>query len=105
MWTRLKKTLRLSSPTQHVEPTLDGNELIRRIDVGVEALCPCGSAHIHHLTLMSLAECRRCGHTFGIRSIQFLRTGPSAVPTTNIVTVGYLVTPESLAKRQTRGVH
>jgi hypothetical protein len=88
------------------EPTLEpeSERLIDRLDVLVDAYCPCGSTHIHHLTLVSTSECARCGRTLAIRSIQYARTSPSVMPTPQ-VTVGYLFTPEALVKRTTTGVH
>ena len=97
---------RLPPPPDHAEPTLEpeSERLIDRLDVLVDAFCPCGSTHIHHLTLVSTSECARCGRTLAIRSIQYARTSPSVMPTPQ-VTVGYLFTPEALVKRTTTGVH
>ena len=81
-----------------------GAELIDRLDVLVTAYCPCGSTHLHHLTLVSTSECRRCGRTLAIRSLQYLRPHYSDLPDPE-VSVGYVVTPENLRARTTQGVH
>jgi hypothetical protein len=82
----------------------DGAKLIDHMDVFVDAYCPCGSQHLHRLTLVSTSECARCGRTIGIRSIVYYRSSPSQMPTPN-VSVGYLLTESALARRPTRGVH
>jgi hypothetical protein len=90
----------------NAEPTLEpeSERLIDRLDVLVDAYCPCGSTHLHHLTLVSTSECARCGRTLAIRSIHYARTSPWVMPTPQ-VSVGYVFTPESLRSRQTAGVH
>ena len=92
-------------PEEPPEPqTRYGADLIDRLDVLVTAYCPCGSTYLHHLTLVSTSECRRCGRTLAIRSLQYLRPRFSDLPDPN-VSVGYVVTPENLRARTTQGVH
>jgi hypothetical protein len=85
-------------------PAIDGRKLIHRLDLTVDASCPCGSTIIHHLTLMSTADCPRCGRTLAIRSVQYLRASPAAVPDPQI-SVGWVMSQESLRVVRTRGVH
>jgi hypothetical protein len=81
-----------------------GERLIDRFEVTCTAYCPCGSRHIHYLTLVSTSECARCGRTLGIRSIDYNRSGPHDMPDP-IVSVGYLQTDAALDRRPTVGVH
>lgn len=83
---------------------VDGDKLIVRTDVFVEALCPCGSQHIHRLTLFSTSECARCGRTIAVRSIEYHRVGPDEIPTPQI-TIGFVMTEDALHRRETHGVH
>lgn len=87
------------------EPVFDGHKLIERVELMVEARCPCGSSHTHLLALHSSADCARCGRTFAIRSIEYFRKSPNQLPDMH-VTIGYVVTPETLQKaRPVGGVH
>lgn len=83
---------------------IDGEKLIHRIDLTVDASCPCGSQIIHHLTLMTTVDCPRCGRTLAIRSITYFRTSPAAVPKP-VITMGWVHSSEALRKSETRGVH
>jgi hypothetical protein len=79
-------------------------KLVDRLDVTVDAYCPCGSTHLHHLTLVSTSECARCSRTLAIRSIQYVRSNFGTIPQAQ-VSVGYVFTPDSLRRRRTTGVH
>ena len=101
-WLRARGVLTVPDDDPQAHP--DSLKLIHRLDVFVDAQCPCGSAHIHRLTLATTSECRRCGRTLAIRAIQFFREKYGAMPQP-IVSVGYVQLDETLAKRQTTGVH
>jgi hypothetical protein len=79
-------------------------KLVHRIDLTVDASCPCGSTLIHHLTLMSTADCPRCGRTLAIRAIEYHRTSPASVPIP-VISIGWVHSTESLRHARTRGVH
>lgn len=83
---------------------VDGDKLIHRVDVVVDASCPCGSTVIHHLTLISTADCRRCGRTIGVRSIEYHRRSPAAVPQP-IISIGWIHSETHLRRSPTTGVH
>lgn len=83
---------------------VDGAKLIHRLDLTVDASCPCGSQIIHHLTLMTTVDCPRCGRTLAIRSIEYHRTSPAAVPDPTI-SIGWVHSDELLRGARTRGVH
>lgn len=83
---------------------VDGDKLIHRVDLTVDASCPCGSQIIHHLTLMTTADCPRCGRTLAIRSIEYHRTTPAAVPVP-VISIGWVHSDELLRGSRTRGVH
>lgn len=83
---------------------VDGDKLIHRIDLTVDASCPCGSSLIHHLTLMTTVDCPRCGRTIAIRSIAYHRTSPASIPNP-VISIGWVHSDEHLRTAQTRGVH
>ena len=64
-----------------------------RVDLTVDAGCPCGSPIIHHLTLMTTADCPRCGRTLAIGRFHYYRSSPrpSGRPS-----VGWVESEESL---------
>jgi hypothetical protein len=82
----------------------DGASLILAVEVYVEARCACGSPHIHRLSLTATSECRRCSRTLGVRSLEYYRPSVNTVPNP-VVSVGYVLTTEALARRPTSGVH
>lgn len=87
-------------------PVLDGETLVRRLDLFVEALCPCGSQITHQLALHSVIDCPRCGRAFAILSVEYERApGPDKLPDVH-VWVGYVAKRES-PRRPTAhvGVH
>jgi hypothetical protein len=87
------------------EPLVDAPKLIHRIDLRVDVSCPCGSQVIHSLTLMSTAECPRCGRLLAIRGIQYERSSPAAVPKP-VISVGWVQSDETLRRlSRARGVH
>jgi hypothetical protein len=103
----LERVLRWLTRVTTPEPPplqVDGDKLIHRFDLTVDASCPCGSQIIHHLTLMTTAECPRCGRTLAIRGIEYHRTSPAAVPLPTI-SIGWVHTDEMLRGVRTRGVH
>jgi hypothetical protein len=83
---------------------LDTSHLIEDFDVMVGCRCPCGSNILHRLTLVSTAECIRCGRTIGIRSLEYFRPGPAQQPKPRI-TVGFVHTQAFLRTRKTIGIH
>jgi hypothetical protein len=85
-------------------PPHESDNLIDRIDVTVDAYCPCGSTHLHHLSLVSTSECARCSRTLAIRGIVYIRPRFGEMPSAR-VSVGYVFTPDSLRRRRTTGVH
>lgn len=96
---------RLRPPVDVAESIADGEKLIERVDLTIEARCPCGSKIAHLLTLHSHADCPRCGRTFAIRSLQYFRRSPDQLPDMH-VTIGFVVTHETLKKaRPAGGVH
>lgn len=105
---RLRRLLRRSTPppapSAPPEEIKGGDKLVVSFELFVDARCPCGSPHIHHLTLYNTSECARCGRRLGVRSIEYVRSMPSLRPDANI-SVGYVQTDEALLRRQTRGVH
>jgi hypothetical protein len=78
----------------------NGDKLIIHMEVYVEARCPCGSQHIHRLSLTATSECARCGRTLGVRSLEYFRPHVNALPDP-VVSVGYVLTADSLARRPT----
>lgn len=86
------------------EPPQLRPELILGMEVYVEARCPCGSAHVHRLTLVSTADCVRCGRALAVRSIEYYRPTLEALPQP-LVSVGYVVPRDRLAAQPTVGVH
>ena len=100
-WARVRGVRPIASSG---EPIVDGEKLIRDFAVYAEAVCPCGSQHLHRLTLVSTSECARCGRTIAIRSIDYFRRGPNELPEPR-VSVGFVQTDEALGRRVTRGVH
>lgn len=100
--TRWVRFLRWVSPTDDAQPLVDGDKLIGRIDLTVDAKCPCGSQVSHILTLHSHADCPRCGRTYAIRSIEYFRQSPEQLPNAH-VTVGYVVTRAALRKATALG--
>lgn len=99
----LRRLLRSTLPSAPPEE-LDGDKLVVSVDLFVDARCPCGSEHIHHLTLYSTSECARCGRTIGVRSVQYIRTSPSLRPDPYI-SIGFVQTDDALRRRVTTGVH
>lgn len=84
---------------------VEGTKLIHRIDLAVDVSCPCGSQIIHHLTLMSTAECPRCGRLLAIRGIHYERSSPAAIPKPEI-SVGWVQSDATLRRlSRVRGVH
>ena len=104
----LRRLLRRSTPPPSPFPLpekiKDSDKLIVSFELFVDARCPCGSQHIHRLTLYSTSECARCGRTLGVRSIEYIRSMPSLRPEP-VISVGYVLTDEALARRETHGVH
>lgn len=87
------------------EPAPNGEKLIEDFALRVGCRCPCGSQLLHQLTLVSTADCPRCGRTFGIRSIVYYRRGTGALPRPE-VTIGWIFSAEKLAQRPAvGGVH
>lgn len=87
------------------EPQPDGGKLIEDFDLMVGCRCPCGSKILHRLTLVSTADCPRCGRTIGIRSIVYYRRGLGTLPMPD-VSIGWVMTDEKLAARPAaKGVH
>lgn len=94
------RSLQAAAPAPVSEPRTD---LIVRLEVYVEALCPCGSQHLHRLSLNSTALCARCGRTLAVRSLEYFRPHVEAIPDAH-VTVGYVVTRETLARQPASSV-
>jgi hypothetical protein len=83
---------------------VETRKLVHRLDLTIDATCPCGSDILHHLTLVSTSECPRCGRTIAIRSFEYFRSSPASVPDP-IISIGWVVTQELLRSARTRGVH
>ena len=79
-------------------------KLVKSVAVLVLARCPCGSQIDHALSLYSSRECPRCGRTIGIRSIHFDRAGIEHLPEAH-VSIGFVVTKDTLRRAKTGGVH
>lgn len=60
---------------------------VEDVDVRVGCRCSCGSQVLHQVTLVSTADCPRCGRTIGIQSFVYYRRGPGTLPDPR-VTVG-----------------
>jgi len=91
-------------PPQANVPLPDSAKLIQQVEVTVMCLCPCGSKLPQRLSLLTSAECLRCGRTMAIRSFQYMRSHYGEIPNPS-VSVGYLHTDDSLSRRSTSGVH
>lgn len=63
--------------------------LIDRIDLMIEARCPCGAATAHLMALHTTADCPRCSRSFAIRSVEYFRAGPHQLPDMKI-TLGFV---------------
>lgn len=83
-------------------PPEAGAELIEDFELRVGCRCPCGSRMLYQLTLVSTADCARCGRTFGIRSIVYYRSCPGSLPSP-VVSIGYLFSDAKLAARLPAG--
>lgn len=107
LWRRLFALETLSPSGGKVslpEKIKEGDKLVVNVELFVDARCPCGSTHIHRLTLYNTSECARCGRTIGVRAIEYIRAAPSCRPEP-YVSVGYVQTDDSLVRRTTQGVH
>ena len=101
---RLSEWWRRIAPAPPPPAPEQTRKMVHRLDLTIDATCPCGSDILHHLTLVSTSECPRCGRTIAIRSFEYFRSSPASVPDP-IISIGWVVTQELLRSARTRGVH